>query len=72
MNKLQLAQTIQKHMPLEIIKAEFTQDLDKRDYIVSSEKFYSRGFNCEYDLDDGIEQLVKAYAIINSPWFANY
>ena len=38
MNKLQLAEIIQKHLPLEIIKAEFTEDLDKRDYIVSSEK----------------------------------
>ena len=72
MNKLQLAQKIQKHLPLEIIKAEFTTDPDVRDYIVSSEKFYSKDFKCEYDLDEGIEQLVKAYAIIDSPWFANY
>jgi len=72
MNKLQLAQKIQKYLPLEIIKAEFTTDPDVRDYIVSSEKFYSKDFKCEYDLDEGIEQLVKAYAIIDSPWFANY
>ena len=72
MNKLQLAQKIQKHLPLEIIKAEFTTDPDVRDYIVSSEKFYSKDFRCEYDLDEGIEQLVRAYAIIDSPWFANY
>jgi len=72
MNKLQLAQTIQKHIPIEIIKAEFNSDPDTRDYIVSSEKFYSRGFQCKYDLDDGIEQLIKAYAIIDSPWYANY
>ncbi len=38
MNKLQLAETIQKHLPLEIIRAEFTSDPDTRDYIVSSEK----------------------------------
>ena len=72
MNKLQLAQTIQKHIPIEIIKAEFNSDPDVRDYIVSSEKFYSKGFECKYDLDDGIKQLVKAYAIIDSPWYANY
>ena len=41
MNKLQLAQKIQEHLPLEIIKAEFTSDPDTRDYIVSSEKFYN-------------------------------
>lgn len=72
MNKLQLAQTIQKHIPIEIIKAEFNSDPDVRDYIVSSEKFYSKGFQCKYDLDDGIKQLIKAYAIIDSPWYANY
>tara|TARA_Y100000034_G_scaffold49676_1_gene61361 strand:- start:58 stop:984 length:927 start_codon:yes stop_codon:yes gene_type:complete len=72
MNKLQLAQKIQEHIPLEIIKAEFTSDPDVRDYIVSSEKFYSKGFKCKYDLDIGVEQLIKTYAIIDSPWFANY
>ena len=72
MNKLDLAKTIQTHLPLEIIQAEFTQDLDKRDYIVSSQKFYDKGFNCQHDLDTGIQQLIKAYNIIESPWYANY
>ena len=72
MNKLQLAQKISEYLPLEIIKAEYTKDLDKRDYIVSSEKFYSKGFSCEHNLDIGIKQLVKVYGIIESPWYANY
>ena len=72
MNKLQLAHTIQKQLPLEIIRAEFTQDLDKRDYVVSSQKFYNKGFECDYDLHVGIEQLITAYNVIESPWYANY
>ena len=72
MNKLQLAQTIQKQLPLEIIRAEFTQDLDKRDYVVSSQKFYNKGFECDYNLHVGIEQLITAYNVIESPWYANY
>jgi nucleoside-diphosphate-sugar epimerase len=72
MNKLQLAQKIGDHLPLEIIKAEFTTDPDKRDYIVSSQKIYDLGFQCMYDLDDGIKQLIKTYNIIDSPWYANY
>tara|TARA_R100001082_G_scaffold63500_1_gene35651 strand:+ start:174 stop:1100 length:927 start_codon:yes stop_codon:yes gene_type:complete len=72
MNKLQLAQKISEHLPLEIMKAEFTKDLDKRDYIVSSQKIYERGYKCEFDLDVGIQQLIKAYSIIESPWYANY
>ena len=72
MNKLDLARKIQNHLPLEIIQAEFTQDLDKRDYIVSSQKFYDKGFKCKHYLASGIQQLIKAYNIIESPWYANY
>jgi nucleoside-diphosphate-sugar epimerase len=72
MNKLELAQTIQKHTPLEIIHAEFTNDPDVRDYIVSSQKIYDRGFECLYDLDYGIKQLIQLYKIIDRPWYANY
>ena len=72
MNKLQLAQKIKQHIPVEIIKAEFTQDPDKRDYIVSSEKIYNLGFECKYDLDDGIKQLLTMYKLIDRPWYANY
>jgi len=72
MNKLQLAEKIKEHLPLEIIRAEFTTDPDVRNYIVSSEKLYEKGFKCEFDLDTGIRQLVKTYSIIKSPWYANY
>ncbi len=72
MNKLQLAKKINEYCPVEIIKAEFTQDLDKRDYIVSSQKIYDLGFQCEYDLDTGIQQLIKMYEMIDEPWYGNY
>jgi hypothetical protein len=55
-----------------LIKAEFTSDPDTRDYIVSSQKIYDKGFECQFDLDDGIRQLIKAYAMIDSPWYGNY
>jgi nucleoside-diphosphate-sugar epimerase len=72
MNKLQLAEKIKEHVDIEIMFSEFTKDLDKRDYIVSSQKFYDKGFKCKYDLDCGIKQLITAYSIIESPWYANY
>ena len=72
MNKLQLSQKIGEYLPLEIIKAEFTSDPDVRDYIVSSQKIYDKGFDCKYDLDTSIQQLIKTYALIDSPWYANY
>ena len=72
MNKLQLAQKIGEHIPVEIIKAEYTKDPDVRDYVVSSQKIYDKGYHCLYDLDVSIKQLLKAYKIIDSPWYANY
>ena len=72
MNKLQLAQKIQEHIPVEIIQAEFNSDPDKRDYIVSSQKIYDLGFECKYDLDDGIRQLLTMYKLIDEPRYANY
>ena len=72
MNKMQLAKIIQNHLPLEIIRAEFTSDPDVRDYVVSSDKLYRKGFSCDYDLNDGINHLISAYSMIKSPWFANY
>ena len=72
MNKLQLAQKIQEYIPLEIIKAEFTQDPDKRNYIVSSQKIYDKGFSCRFNLDVGIKQLIQAYSMIEEPWYGNY
>jgi len=72
MNKLQLAQKISERIPVEIICAEFTKDPDVRDYVVSSEKIYNKGFKCNYNLDIGIKQLVETYRMIDEPWHANY
>lgn len=71
-NKLQLAEQIQKHVKFEIIKAEINTDPDVRNYIVSSQKFYSKGFKCEYSLDEGIQQLIKTYKLIDKPFYGNY
>lgn len=71
-NKLQLAQTIQKYVNFEIISAEINSDPDTRNYIVSSQKFYDLGFECKYDLDDGVKHLLKAYKMIDRPFYGNY
>jgi nucleoside-diphosphate-sugar epimerase len=71
-NKLQLAEEIKKYVNFEIIKAEINSDPDVRNYIVSSQKFYKTGFECTYDLADGIKQLLKVYKMINQPFYGNY
>jgi nucleoside-diphosphate-sugar epimerase len=72
MNKLQLSHKIALYLPLEIIKADFTSDPDVRNYVVSSKKILDKGFKCLYNLDVGIKQVIKAYGIIDAPWYANY
>ena len=73
LSKLELCNLIKKHIPkFEILESDIGQDIDKRDYIVSSQKIYDLGFECMYDLDFGIQQLVKMYKLIERPWYANY
>ena len=71
-NKLQLVEKIKQYVPLEIIQAEYTKDPDGRNYIVSSQKLYNTGFNCTYDLDFGIKELIKVVQMIDEPINANY
>jgi len=71
MNKLDLAKKIKQHMPMEIIRAQYTEDPDLRNYIVSSEKIYKKGFICYNDLDTGIKQLIGTYDMIDVPNYAN-
>ena len=67
LTKRQLAEKIKEHIPkMEIISADFSQDPDKRDYIVSNEKLESTGWQPTQTLDDGIDQLIKLYTMIKS------
>lgn len=60
MSKGDLAEKISCITGCEIEKVAKT-DPDQRDYVVSSAKLYSTGFRCEFDLDDGIKQLIDYY-----------
>lgn len=68
LTKRQLAEKIKEYVPnLEIISANYSQDPDKRDYIVSNEKLESTGWKPTQSLDDGIKQLIKMYSMMKSP-----
>ena len=66
-SKLHLAEKIKEYLPKTlIILNEFEQDSDKRNYIVSNKKLESLGWLPTYSLDEGIQELLKGYQIINN------
>lgn len=67
-NKMELALKIKEYIPNLVIKTdEFREDSDKRDYIVSNQKLENLGWKPEYNIGDGIRELINGYKmIINS------
>lgn len=64
MSKGDLAEKISKVTRCKIEKVAKT-DPDQRDYVVSSAKLYSTGFQCEFDLDYGIRELIDYYRFVD-------
>ena len=67
LSKWDLCQKIKEYIPKFSIQSdEINKDPDKRDYIVSNEKLEKTGWQPYYSLDDGIQELIKAYTIIQN------
>jgi len=72
LTKRQLCEKIKEYVPdFVILSAPVGEDPDKRDYMVSNEKIEAFGWYPDYSLDDGIQELLKAYNIIQANRFAN-
>ena len=72
LTKIELAKKIQSHVPeLYIHSSAIGEDVDKRDYMVSNDKIESIGWKPDYNLDDGIKELIKVYKIIKPNIFSN-
>ncbi len=64
-SKLVLAETIKKYIPeLVIVQNDFKQDFDQRNYIVSNAKLESFGWQPQYSLEGGIQELIKGYQLV--------
>jgi len=64
--KLELANKIKQFVPdLVIVENNFKQDFDQRNYMVSNAKLESKGWKPEFDLEDGIQELITGYQLIN-------
>ena len=71
MSKLDLCQRIKKYIPFYWTEMGFAADPDKRDYIVSNEKFEATGWHPFCDLDWGIHELIKGYAMFGRRPYSN-
>jgi len=70
-SKLDLTKEIKKRIPkFEIISRDIGEDVDKRNYKISSKKINDAGFLTKFSLEDGIEELIKVKDILlkNSPF----
>ncbi len=72
LSKLELCEKIKKHIPsFMYLEAPIGTDPDKRNYLVSNERLESMGWKPKYTIDDGIEELIKAYSIIKNNIYGN-
>ncbi|QSH41605.1 NAD(P)-dependent oxidoreductase [Lentisphaerota bacterium ZTH] len=72
MSKLELCAKIKEHLPnFMYLEAPLGEDPDKRDYIVSNDKIEATGFKPVHTLDMGIEELKKAFTILNNSKYSN-
>ncbi|MBF0187589.1 MAG: NAD(P)-dependent oxidoreductase [Magnetococcales bacterium] len=72
LSKLELCRVIQRHLPHFVFpEAPIGEDPDKRDYIISNDKIEATGFTPAYSLDDGIQELIKGYAMLRNTVFSN-
>jgi nucleoside-diphosphate-sugar epimerase len=72
LSKRELCEKIKDHIPqFAIYSSSLGKDPDQRNYIVSNEKIEKTGWAPKIDLDDGIEELIKGYRILNATGFTN-
>ena len=72
LSKKELCQIIKKQIPNFMFpEAAVGYDKDKRNYMVSNKKIEESGFRTEITLDQGIEELIKGYEMLNNNLFKN-
>ena len=72
LSKEHLALKVKQYVPNFYIHfAPIGQDPDKRNYVVSSRRLREAGFEARRSLDDGVQELLKAYRMEGRPLFKN-
>jgi nucleoside-diphosphate-sugar epimerase len=71
-SKRELCDTIKTYVPrFEIVEAEIGKDKDQRNYMVSNEKIELEGFEPNYNLNNGIQELLKGFTMIKNTKYGN-
>jgi len=72
LSKLELCAKIKQQIPAFVyVEALIGEDPDKRDYIVSNDKFERTGWKPDWSLERGIAELIKGYTMLRNSRFAN-
>ena len=72
LSKTELCAVIKKHLlNFVYLEAPIGEDPDKRDYIVSNARLAATGFKMEWNLDRGIQELIKGYTILRNSVYSN-
>lgn len=72
LSKLELCAVIQRHLPKFVfLEAPIGEDPDKRDYIVSNARIAAAGFQPQWSLDRGIDELIKGFTILRNSVYSN-
>jgi nucleoside-diphosphate-sugar epimerase len=71
LSKLELCKEIKKKIDFEIILNEIKKDPDQRNYIVSNKKIENTGFKADYNIQDGISELIKGYECFKYKKYSN-
>jgi nucleoside-diphosphate-sugar epimerase len=71
-SKRELCDIIKTYVPrFEIVEAEIGKDKDQRNYVVSNEKIELEGFKPNYDLSNGIQELLNGFTMIKNTKYGN-
>jgi nucleoside-diphosphate-sugar epimerase len=63
LSKMELCEAIKQLVPDFVIKTEdFASDPDKRNYIVSNKKLEQLGWSPQFNIEDGVKQLICCYS----------
>jgi len=69
--KTEICRAISQRTRLDYVEMDAGKDPDQRNYDVSSKKLKATGFEFKWDLDKGIEELLKGYKMLKNTRYGN-